>query len=113
MRTVRGICAQGDMLIIPVRDIPKDVTPVDPVGDHYILAHSETGHHHVIDKAKAEVFLPADEEFTLFIRSLDDSAEITHEREFNTHESLKLPKGEYMLRRQREHTPEGDRRIED
>jgi len=111
MKTVTGICAQGDMLIIPVKKIPKGLKKAEIVNGEYILAHSETGHHHVIDAPKADVFV-TDDEFKAFMEVITP-AEIKHKRSFDTHESLELPKGKYEIRRQREHTPEGFRKAQD
>ena len=112
MKTVDRIATQGDMLIIRIGEIPTDATQVLAEGAHIVLAHSETGHHHVIEHEKAEVFQPADDEFIAYIHAIKP-AEITHQREFDTHESLLLPPGNYQVRRQREYTPEGFRRAQD
>ncbi|MDE2107331.1 MAG: hypothetical protein KGL39_59595, partial [Patescibacteria group bacterium] len=80
----------------------------------FILAHSETGHHHVIERKKAEVFEAADDAFISYIRTLGGEAEIKHQRDFHTHESLLLAPGQnYEVRRQREYVPEGFRRAAD
>lgn len=107
-------CAQGDMLIIAVDSIPATSRPAVAFGAHYVLAHSETGHHHVIDRARAEVFEAADDAFVAYIRTLGDGAEIVHKRDFDTHESLFLePNKIYQVRRQREYVPEGFRAAAD
>ena len=106
--------AQGDMLIIPIKAIPANVKPASVVGGHFILAHSETGHHHIIDRKKVEVYEAADDAFISYIRTLGDDAEIVHKRDFHTHESLLLKAGQnYEVRRQREYLPEGFRRAQD
>src|ERR1700749_2729792 len=38
---------QGDLCIRRITEIPKGLTPAKPERGTYILAHSETGHHHV------------------------------------------------------------------
>lgn len=106
--------AQGDLLIIPVKALPKNVKAAIPEGRHYIVAHSETGHHHVIEKTRAEVFEAADDSFIAYIKTLGDGAEITHERSFDTHETIALePNKFYEIRRQREWVPEGFRKAAD
>ena len=104
-------CAQGDMLFIPVDNIPETAVPAKAVNGEFIVGHSETGHHHVIEKARAEVFEAADDEFTAWVRSL--GAKVEHKRSFDTHETLYLPEGNYQIRRQREYVPEGYRRAAD
>ena len=106
--------AQGDMLIIPVASIPETAKAAKPENGVYIVAHSETGHHHVIDRKRAEVFEAADDAFVAYVRTLGDGAEIEHKRDFHTHETIKLPpNGTFQIRRQREYVPEGFRRAAD
>lgn len=106
--------AQGDILIIPIDAIPPGAKMAKPEGQKFIIAHSETGHHHVIDRARAEVYEAADDEFVAYIRTLGDGAEITHERPFDTHETVALePNSTYEVRRQREYVAEGFRKAAD
>jgi hypothetical protein len=106
--------AQGDLLIIPVKSVPKKAIAAVADGTHYILGHSETGHNHVIDRARAEVFEAADDEFCAWVKTLGEPADIEHKRGFDTHETIRLePNKVYEIRRQREYTPEGWRRAAD
>ena len=104
--------AQGDMLIIPVPEIPKTAKPAKAEGVYFILAHSETGHHHVIERAKAEVYEAADDAFIAYVKALAP-ADISHQRPFDTHETVQLSPGNYEIRRQREYMPEGFRKAQD
>ena len=106
--------AQGDLLIIPIEKMPDNVRPAAIVGGQYIVAHSETGHHHVIDWARAEVFEAADDAFIAYLKTIGDGADIEHKRDFHTHETIGLaPNKTYEIRRQREYVPEGFRRAQD
>ena len=106
--------AQGDILIIPVDSIPANVKPGNLDGSRYIIAHSETGHHHCIDRAKAEVYEAADNNFIAYIRTLGDGAEIKHLRDHDTHETVALePNKTYQVCRQREYIAEGFRAAQD
>lgn len=106
--------AQGDILIIPVASIPANVKPASAEDGVYVVAHSETGHNHVIEKQRAEVYEAADDAFIAYVRTLGDGAEIVHKRDFHTHESIALsPNQTYEIRRQREYVPEGFRRAQD
>jgi hypothetical protein len=106
--------AQGDILIIPITDIPAGAKPATANGGKYIVAHSETGHHHVIEKVRAEVYEAADDSFIAYVRTLSSGAEIVHKRDFHTHEAIGLaPNQTYEIRRQREYVPEGFRRARD
>ena len=82
-----------------------------------VLAHSETGHDHVmvLDKVAGE---PAVEHFLTdnplvsWIKVNRPTA-LEHPRPFDTHEPIMFGPGVYEVRRQREYTAEGFRRVED
>lgn len=114
MKTFKKMAAQGDILIIAVENIPATAKPAVAERGNFIIAHSETGHHHVIEKARAEVFEAADDTFIAYIRTLGDGAEIKHLRDHDTHETIVLePNQTYQVRRQREWVAEGFRKAQD
>jgi hypothetical protein len=79
-----------------------------------ILAHSETGHHHAVRDVEAVLLRPTvGDGLTTYLRVDGDHADVVHERPWDTHETLRLPRGVWLVRRQREWTPEGWRRVED
>ena len=115
---------QGDLgirqIVIPEDAVPQ---PEDQGGGH-IVAHSETGHHHRVlawlhgDDTPSDVayLRPMSDEdgLTAYLRvGPGPGAVMVHERGWDTHAPIHLPPGEYRLRRQREYTPEGWRRVED
>jgi len=106
--------AQGDILIIPITYIPADAKRAKAEEGYFIIAHSETGHHHVIDRTKVEVYEAADDAFVAYVRTFRDGAEIEHQRSFDTHETVALsPDRLYEIRRQREYVPQGFRKAAD
>lgn len=106
--------AQGDVLFVPVASVPANVKPAVAEGGYFIIAHSETGHNHVIDRAKAEVYEVADNSFVAYIRALGDGAEVIHKRDHDTHETIGFePNKVYQVFRQREHVAEGFRAAQD
>lgn len=114
MKTFKIAAAQGDIMIVKTDAIPPSAKLAKAEGDHYIVAHSETGHHHVIERPRAEVYEAADNEFIAYIKTLGDGAEIKHLRDFDTHETIALePDSIYRIHRQRESAPEGWRRAAD
>ena len=112
MKTVHYMAAQGDLLIIKTDNIPAGLKPAKEENGKHILAHSETGHHHVIDSRSAQLLIDETNEFLSYL-SVSEDADVVHERDFDTHETLRVPRGDYEIRRQREHTPEGFRRATD
>ena len=109
--TKRYPIAQGDLLFVPVDVIPASAKLAQAKDGYYIVGHSETGHHHVMEKARGELYEAADDQFCAYIKSL--GAEIEHRRPHDTHAPVMLAEGNWQVRRQREYTPEGWRRVED
>ena len=112
MKTFKNQSRQGDALITRVESIPEGLEPMKPEGGNYIVAHSETGHHHVLPTQDVEVYEAANDPFVLYL-VVNNETELKHLRSFDTHEALKVPPGTYRINRQREHTPEGFRRAAD
>lgn len=125
MKNVKDMpVAQGDVLIIPRGakfKMPAGVEEVKPEGGRLIVAHSETGHHHAIDvdatSPAAMLFRVPNDPMTTFLK-VKGAADIVHHRPWDTHETLRMyapDDGEcvYEIKRQREPTPEGWRRVED
>ncbi len=116
MKTVTGrtIVFQGDVAFIRVAKLPKGAKKAKDA----IVAHSETGHNHVAERAQVYVD-PAtvDSGMTLYMKALgNDGIDIVHHRSWDTHETLRLLGDEgsvFKIQRQREYTPEGWRRVED
>ena len=106
--------AQGDILIIPVSYLPTGLKPAQAADGYYVVGHSETGHHHVIERTRAEVYEAADDAFCAWIKTLGDGANVIHQRPFDTHETVAMePNRMYKIRRQREYVPQGFRRAQD
>ena len=112
MKEITNLGAQGDVLFRRIPSIPKDVNPVPSTEGKFILAHSETGHHHYVEAVPGVGHFVGDDSLIAYL-SLDFESEVIHARPFDTHETLKLQPGTYEVRRQREYTPQGFRRVED
>lgn len=122
MKNFTKIGAQGDILFRAlsekeVEDIRKTSTKVEPENGVYILAHSETGHHHVI-AAGSNVLerIPSSnlpEGITACLLVMNEPGVLEHIRSFDTHEPILFEKGAYEIRRQREYTPQGLRQVAD
>ena len=103
---------QGDLMIRRIAVIPASAKAAPSHDGTHILAHSETGHHHVVEAAGATHFI---DDMNAFISYLDvaDESVLKHMREFDTHAPYLLEPGKYEVRRQREYTPQGWRRAAD
>lgn len=114
MKTFQNCAAQGDLFIRRIDRVPEDATKANPENGKFILAHSETGHHHSVVERPGVNFFVTQDPLVAYL-SVIDSVEVVleHERTFDTHESLLIKGGTYEIRRQREYTPEGWRRVAD
>ena len=116
-KTFRTVCAQGDVWIRRAKALPKGLPEVAPVGGRVIVTHSETGHDHVMvldretDTPAVQMFA-TDNPLIAWIKVNRPTA-LEHLRPFDTHEPIMFSKGVYEVRRQREYTPGGFRRVED
>jgi len=132
-----GIASQGDLLIVKAElmaeageDIFKGMTPVDTRKTVKVVAHSETGHHHVLSahvpsssnlNQKAILAELTTKNPTLWrdlnadnpqIKSIVEVpegalAEVVHMRENHTHATHIIPAGTWFFLRQQRPTPDG------
>lgn len=117
MKTFTKQAAQGDLLIKRVESIPSGLKKAAIVNGAYVVAHSETGHNHVVDAAPHVEVYETDNPLLAYMRVIEamEATEtlLRHLRGHDTHETISIPPGNYELRRQREYTPEGWRRAQD
>ena len=78
-----------------------------------IVAHSETGHHHAIDDGAVRYFSEPGSPTLTYLAIDGQFADVVHHRPYDTHETLRLTKGLWEVRRQREWSPEGWRVVSD
>lgn len=112
MKKVKNMAAQGDVMFIRIDEIPSDAVKAEHKNGYFIVAHSETGHNHVIESRNAQMLIDKTNEFVAYVK-VSKPTEVEHQRSFDTHESLLLTPGNYEVRRQREYMPEGFRRVAD
>ena len=112
MNTFKNIAAQGDVYIRRIDKLPENAVKTMPENGVYIVTHSETGHHHVMDAEAITMYsLPDDIMNCLLV--VEQPTALRHLREFDTHEPIMFTEGVYHVRRQREYTPEGFRKAQD
>jgi hypothetical protein len=112
MKTFKTHCAQGDIYIRRIDCLPEGTEIVNPENGKIVVTHSETGHHHVMDADCVTMHRLPDSIMDCLL-VVDKPTELEHLREFDKHEPIHFDKGVYHVRRQREYTPEGFRRVED
>jgi hypothetical protein len=116
MKIMGKVAAQGEAFFRRLDDIPETVKQVHPENGVVIVAHSETGHHHVMDASNVTLLErtdPLGEGLRILHMIVKEPTEHEHLRSHDTHEPIMFPAGNYEVRLQREYTPEGFRRVAD
>jgi hypothetical protein len=113
MKTFASIAAQGEITIRRIGNLskncklPSNCVAMKPQDGCYIVGHSETGHHHVIDTKGATIGVMdhAPEGMRVLYAILEQPFELKHLRQHDTHETLKGEPGVYEIRIGREFDP--------
>lgn len=114
MKTFDTACAQGDVHFTRISALPAGAIAVPVAKGRIVVTHSETGHDHVmvLDRADAVTMYQGDDPLVAWLEVNRPTA-LEHLRPHDTHEPIMFGPGVYEVRRQREYTPEGFRRVED
>lgn len=104
--------AQGDMLITRIDTLPKGLKLSKSKNGTHVLAHSETGHNHIVKSRSADLLIDETNNFIAYLQ-VNEPCTVEHLRSFDTHKPIALDKGVYEIRRQREYTPQGFRMAQD
>ncbi len=103
---------QGDVAFTRIDALPKGMKLVATEKGDHIVAHSGTGHNHIVAERSAKMYKdPTNPRLSFLV--VEDSADLTHLRTYDTHETVQFDKGIYRINRQREYTPEGLRSVAD
>lgn len=116
MKKFDKFAAQGEAFIRRIEARPADLTEIAPENGVNIVAHSETGHHHVMDAGTTTLMertKDVPEGLRILHLIVKEPTALTHLRGDDTHEPIMFEPGEYEVRLQREYTPEGYRRVAD
>lgn len=108
-----GTLAQGDITLIATDELPPNLVEVAPDNGRLIVAHSETGHHHLVNAAEARFYSDPKQPFICYLVVSEKFTDLVHARDVNPHTTVRLPCGTYKVHRQREWTPEGWRAVQD
>lgn len=111
MLKFENTAAQGEITIRRLGDVPvkrtalAGFTAMKPENGKFIIGHSETGHHHVLDRldgADVAVMDAPPAGMKVLRAILGNSTTLVHLRDHDTHEPIKLGPGEYEFRIARE-----------
>lgn len=107
----KTIAAQGDLLALTVDEWPGGL--VRRTGEApEVVAHSETGHHHVARAAGLEVWDDPADPFTCYLRA-EGPITIEHLRPWHTHESVPMQSPVRIFRQLEATEDDGWRGVED
>jgi hypothetical protein len=103
-----ALIRQGDVLLVPVGELPEGSELVSQEGGRVVLARGEaTGHAHVLEDERAGFYEHvqlrrwAASLRTRFLVVEGGASTLSHEE----HDPLSVPPGVYEVRRQREYRP--------
>lgn len=109
--TITTLGAHGEITLIRVETLPKHFESISPVNGEFIVAHSETGHHHVLEADGVE-YMPEDA-MTAWVR-IQKEVSLKHKRSHDTHRTLTIKPGMYRINHAREEDILGEiRRVAD
>jgi hypothetical protein len=118
MRIIETLGAQGEIRMFRVDEVPSWATPMKKENGAYIIGHSETGHHHVLEAERVAVFADpkAPQGMTILYAILESAGELVHLRGHDTHQPHAFAPGDkIMFRTDREYDPYAElaRRVAD
>lgn len=97
----RTAIQHGEALLLPVDSIPTGTTERVTTK---IVAHSETGHHHVVEsKTEFETIGDVDKK-DLYLR-LFEPAKLVHKKTTDKHRTITVPKGDWKILHKSEYDP--------
>lgn len=102
-----GIYRQGDIFFFPMPSAPK--CPGKPVPSGIVATGEATGHAHKLIIGPG-ITLFDDDQGTMWIRVEEGKQGLVKHQE---HRPIALPAGDWLVRRQREYTPEAIRAVRD
>lgn len=108
MRILETLGAQGEIRMFRVDEIPARAKPMPKENGHYIIGHSETGHHHVLEAERVGVFADpeAPQGMTILYAVLESAGSLQHLRGHDTHAPHSFQTGDkIMFRTDREYDP--------
>ncbi len=90
----------GEIMLYPVNKIPAADAQKQT---SFIVGHSETGHHHVLESEIPFDVLSIDKD-ELYVR-LFEPAKLVHKKEFDKHNTLTIERGTYKVLHKTEYDP--------
>ena len=94
MKIFNNCAAQGDLLIRGIEKLPEGVKKVQAKNGKFVVAHSETGHDHIIMERPSVNLFSAGDNMISYLQVIEAADEteclLEHLRSFDTHETIKI-----------------------
>jgi hypothetical protein len=100
MKNILKPIRHGEIMLVPANKVPKGKTTKHT---NFIIGHSETGHHHVIE-SRNPFEMTETETGELYIKLFGDAA-IVHKKTTDKHKTLTISKGIYQRFHDTEYDP--------
>ena len=95
----RVAVTHGELVLIPIDTIPKGEVKSS---NKEILAHSETGHHHILEAEQEFELITSGEDRAVLIKEV---AKLWHNKTFDIHETRIIAPGAYIVKEKTEYNP--------
>lgn len=92
----------GEVMLVPVIEVPEGMKQHRTKS--FIVAHSETGHHHVLE-CDQEMAVYSDEEENKFFVQLFAPGKLVHKKTYDSHKTLEADPIIYEVHPKREYNP--------
>lgn len=107
---MKNMIRQGDVLVVPCKEIPASAVAVAPTNDRLIVAFGEaTGHHHSFPHRRGAVLFRDDAAGGTLYMTAAEPVALEHQE----HSALTIAPGTYRVAIQRTMTAGVARRVED
>lgn len=97
---MKNLYQHGEIILSPVESMPEGSKPTKSA----ILAHSETGHHHVLEASTTFGFLAETESTDLYVE-VRKAAFLVHKKLVDFHRTLDIDPGVYKEFKKLEYNP--------
>lgn len=94
---MKNIIRHGEIVLIPATQDMSEATKQT----NYIVGHSETGHHHVLEGECMVLERPGKDTLV----QLDEDANLIHTKATDKHATVRVKEGIYRVLRKREYNP--------
>ena len=98
MRKFKTHAAQGEVNLTLVNSMPENLKAFAAEKDHYIIGHSESGNHHVLERKAVDMFdggkTPAGMQILYAI--VKEPTEVKQLRDSTPHDTIALDKGDIV-----------------